>query len=61
VSLETATKSGTNGFSVGLAFAFEFGETCVSRIAANLRQQGMLEVALPVIDLGDRHGMLTIQ
>ncbi len=61
MSLEAATKGGANGLAVGLAFSFEFGETGVSRIAANLRQRGMLEVALPVIDLGARHCLLIIQ
>ncbi len=55
VSLETATEGGTNGLAVGLAFSLEFGETRVGRIAIDFRQRGMLEVALTVVYVGDRH------
>ena len=58
MSLETATEGGADGLAVGLAFFFELGETCISRIAANLRQRWMLEVALPVVDVGDRHCLI---
>jgi hypothetical protein len=55
VSLETATEGGTNGLSVGLAFSLELDETRVGRIAVDFRQRGMLEVALTVVYVGDRH------
>jgi hypothetical protein len=54
VSLETATKDGTNRLAVGLAFSLEFCETRVGRIAVDFRQRGMLEVALTVVYVGDR-------
>ena len=53
--METATEGGSYGLAVGLTLSFEFGETVVSRIAADLRQQGMLEVVLPVVNLGAGH------
>jgi hypothetical protein len=55
VSLAAATKGGSDGFSVCFALFFEFRETFVGRIAADFGQRGMLEVALPVVDLGVRH------
>jgi hypothetical protein len=57
VSLVAATKGGADGLAVCFAFFFEFGETCVGRITAHLCQQGALEVVLPLVDLGARHGL----
>ena len=50
-----AFEGGGHGFSVGLDFSFEFGETHVGRIAAYLRQRWVLEVSLPVVGMGVRH------
>ena len=50
-------EGGGHGFSVCFNFLFEFGETLVGQIAAYLGQQGVLEVSLPVVGLGVRHGV----
>ena len=56
VSLGTASEGGGYGFSVGLDFSFEFGETRVRRVAVDLRQRWMLEISLPVVGVvGFRH------
>ena len=65
MSLEAATEGGTDGLAVGLAFTFEFCETCISRVATDLSQRWVLEVVLPVVDVRDRHclveGPLVVQ
>ena len=53
-----ATKGGSYGLAVWFAFFFELGKACVGRITANRCQGGMLEVeVLPVVDLGEIHGL----
>ena len=50
-----ASEGGGYGFFVGLDLSFKFGETCVGRIAAYLRQHWVLEVSLPVVGVVVRH------
>ena len=57
MSLGAPSEGGGHGFSVGFNFFFEVGETLVGRIAAYLGQRGVLEVSLPVVGLGVRHGV----
>ena len=51
------SEGGGHGFTVGFKFLFELGETLVGQIAAYLGQRGVLEVSLPVVGLGVRHGV----
>jgi hypothetical protein len=55
--LVASTEGGSYGLAVWFAFFFKFCETCAGRIAVDLRQRGMLEAVLPVVDLGARHGL----
>ena len=57
VSLGAASEGGGYGFSIGLDFSFEFGETRVGRVATYLRQRWVLEISLPVVGVVVRHAV----
>ena len=49
-------ESGGNGLAVCFAFSFEKGETCIRRVADDLRQRWMLEEVFPKVGKRIRHG-----
>ena len=54
--METTPACAGNGTGVGFVFLGEDGEASVVRCAIDLRQRWMLEVHLPEVELGGRHG-----
>ena len=57
--MESAAELAGDGATIRFLFLVEDGESSVGRCAGDLRQRGVLEVHLPVVDLGGRHCRLT--